>query len=124
MAERHQEQIRERAIERAAEGENANPSLEDLLDAARGEPLQKRRKHRERLVEPPGSGTPRTTNVRTGLRKAGGRDGGSASPVAQMLGDMGRVLEEFRKAEGRDPTSEDGEFWTAYKKVIKNRLDA
>jgi hypothetical protein len=41
-----------------------------------------------------------------------------------MLGDMARVLEEFRKAEGREPTEKDRGFWKAYKRIIADRLGA
>lgn len=125
MAERLQDKIRRRAAERDAEGEGANPSLEDIFNAARGTPLQKRKQGHERLIPPPRSGTPRTTSVRTALRKAAGSGtDGSMSPFDAMLGDFGGVLTEFRKAEGRDPTAADSGFWKAYLTILKSRLDA
>ena len=132
-----QDRIRERAAERDAEGLFANPSLEDLHEAAHGTPMNKRRKGRTSLTK--------SATVDAGLRAGSVRAEGSrwvgealagsaspstlrkeaaaqASPAIGILGDMQRLLTAFREAEGRDPTEDDVEYWRAFAKIIKEPL--
>ena len=138
MADSLQEEIRERARERDEEGGFANKSLEDLHHAGRGTPLRKRRKKGRTPVlksaaadASTAAGTVRAGDGRWFQEALIGSAPSSplsksaiaeASPVVGMLDDMQRVLEVFRSEEGRDPTTDDKEFWRAYTKIIANRI--
>ena len=141
MAKNLQEQIRERAAERDAEGKHVNPSLEDLHHASRGTPLRKRRKKgRTSLIKSAANDASTAAgSVRAGdgswfaealapnfghapepLYKAVGGD--PDSPAVAMPRDLNRLLTVFRDSEGRDPTEDDLEYWKSFAKIIRDGL--
>lgn len=129
MAERLQDRIRRRARELEKPGRK-NRTME-RFEAERGRsPLHKRRRPRPKRPARRRPSSPEVGTLATALTKSALREKASRgavhrepeSPVASMLEDMSGVLAEFRESEGRDPTTQDREFWTAYKKIIATRL--
>ena len=129
--------IEERAAEKDSEGMFANPSLEDLHDAAHGTPMKKRRKGRTSLTksatdEASANASRVRVSDRRGFKEAlqGSASPSSLrkeavpadSPAAAMVGNLGNLLTVFRDSEGRDPDISDTQFWSAFRTVIRDGL--